>query len=103
MTCREAGSAGTQRLTAVLWQANQLYISPTFALYNVVDRVGAGDAFMAGLIYGLVTNPDDPQRIIDFAVACAIIKHTIKGDANLVSKKEVEQLLVAENGFDIIR
>lgn len=103
MTCRETESAGIQRLTAVLWQAGQLYISPTFSLYNIVDRVGAGDALMAGLIYGLVTYPDDPQRIIDFAVACAVIKHTIKGDANLVNRKEVEQFLVAQTGLDIIR
>jgi 2-dehydro-3-deoxygluconokinase len=103
MTCREIGSTGDQHLTAVLWQAGQLYTSPTYSLNDIVDRVGAGDAFMAGLVFGLVSFPDDPQRIIDFAVACAVIKHTIKGDANLVSNKEIEQFIGAHHGFDIIR
>lgn len=103
MTCREDGPAGDQRFTAVMWQAGNLYTSRSFLIGHVVDRVGAGDAFMAGLIYGLLSYPDLPQRIIDFAAACAVIKHTIKGDANLASREEIEQLLGAQNGLDIIR
>lgn len=103
MTCREAASAVEQRFTAVMWQEGQPYISPTFSLTNTVDRVGAGDAFMAGLIYGLVTSPDDPQRTVNFAAASAVIKHTIVGDANLASVEEIEQLLLPHEGFDIIR
>ena len=61
------------------------------------------NAFMAGLIYGLLTTAADPQRIIDFAAAAAVIKHTIVGDANLASIEEIEQLLSAGHGFDIIR
>lgn len=103
MTCREVVSAGEQRFTAVMWQAGQTYTSPTFSLTNIVDRVGAGDAFMAGLIYGLVTFPDDPHRVVNFATASAVIKHTIVGDANLVTIKEVDRLLETRQGFDIIR
>jgi len=103
MTCREVTSAAEQRFTAVLWQAGQTYTSPTFSLTNIVDRVGAGDAFMAGLIYGLVTFPEDPQQVVNFAAASAVIKHTIIGDANLVTIEEVERLLGPHQGFDIIR
>lgn len=103
MTCREAVSIVDQRFTAVMWQEGQHYISPTFTLTDIVDRIGAGDAFMAGLIYGLVTSPDDPQRIVNFAAASAVMKHTIVGDANLASVEEIEQLLLPNNGFHIIR
>lgn len=103
MTCRETVSPAEQRFTAVLWQAGQLYSSHAFSVTQVVDRVGAGDAFMAGLIYGLVTFPDDPQRVINFAAASAVLKHTIAGDANLVTIEEVNRLLGPRPGFDIIR
>lgn len=102
-TCRETVSAAEQRFTAVMWQEGQHYVSPTFTLTDVVDRVGAGDAFMAGLIYGLVTLPNDPQRTVNFAAASAVIKHTIVGDANLASVEEIDQLLTPYIGFDIIR
>jgi 2-dehydro-3-deoxygluconokinase len=103
MTCRETVSATEQQFTAVLWHAGQAYTSPTFSLTTVVDRVGVGDAFMAGLIYGLETSADDFQRVVSFAAASAIIKHTIVGDANLVTLEEVERLLKPQEGFDIIR
>lgn len=103
LTCRETGAAGEPRYTGILWQAGDLYTSPTFSLTQIVDRVGAGDAFMAGLIHGLVSQPGDPQRIIDFATACAVFKHSIKGDANLAGGEEIEALLVNRGGFDIIR
>ena len=57
-----------------------------------MDRVGGGDAFAGGLIYGFLTHPDDPQRIIEFAVAASCLKHTIPGDFNLVTVAEVEKL-----------
>jgi 2-dehydro-3-deoxygluconokinase len=103
MTCREVVSAVEQRFTAVLWQAGQAYTSPMFSLTEIVDRVGAGDAFMAGLIYGLVKHPDDPQRVVDFAAASAVIKHSIVGDANLVTVEQVQRLLSSHGGPDIIR
>ena len=103
MTCREVVSAAEQRYTAVLWQADQVYTSPAFSLTNVVDRVGSGDAFMAGLIYGLLSYPDHPQRVANFAAASAVIKHSIVGDANLVTVEQVEQLLGPQATLDIIR
>jgi 2-dehydro-3-deoxygluconokinase len=103
MTCREPVSAVEQRFTAVLWQQGQPYVSPPFTLAGSVDRVGAGDAFMAGLIYGLVTSPGDPQRTVSYAAAAAALKHTIVGDASLASLAEVERLLSPDKGFDILR
>ena len=103
LTCRETGAAGDQRFTGILWQAGQIYSSPTFPLTQIVDRVGSGDAFMAGLIYGLVSMSDDPQRIVDFATTCAVIKHSIKGDVNLAGRGEIEHLLKTQSGMDIIR
>ena len=103
MTCHETVSAAEQQFTAVMWQAGQTYTSPTFSLTNVVDRVGSGDAFMAGLIYGLETFSDDFQRVVSFAAASAVIKHTIVGDVNLVTLEEVERLLGPQAKFDIIR
>jgi 2-dehydro-3-deoxygluconokinase len=102
MTCRQNTQTGEQRYTAILWHSGQVYTSPTFGLANIVDRVGAGDAFTAGLIYGLLTFPADPQRVVSFAAAAAAIKHSIAGDANLASVAEIEQLL-GPQGFDIIR
>ena len=57
-----------------------------------MDRVGGGDSFMAGLIYGLLRYRED-QKALDFATAASCLKHTISGDANLVSVSEVEKLM----------
>lgn len=103
MTCRASVSAVEQQFTAVLWQEGQHYVSPTFSLTDSVDRVGAGDALMAGLIYGLITSPDDPQRTVSLAAAAAVMKHTIAGDANLATLEEIERLLLPQRGFDILR
>lgn len=103
MTCREPVSAVEQHFTAVLWQQGQSYVSPTFSLTHSVDRVGAGDALMAGLIYALITSPDDPQRTVSLAAAAAVMKHTIVGDTNLATLEEIERLLLPRRGFDILR
>ena len=61
-------------------------------LFRSVDRVGGGDAFMGGLIFGLLTYDND-QKALDFAVAASCLKHTIKGDFNMVTVDEVEKLM----------
>jgi 2-dehydro-3-deoxygluconokinase len=72
------------------------YIAPTYDITHIVDRVGGGDSFMAGLIYGLRTYGDDHQRALDFAVAASCLKHSIVGDFNLATVAEVEKLMGGE-------
>ena len=59
----------------------------------IVDRVGSGDAFMGGLVYGLVNDKNNKQRALDIAVAACCLKHTISGDYNLITLDEIEKLI----------
>jgi 2-dehydro-3-deoxygluconokinase len=76
-----------------LYDGSTLFKSPEYQITHIVDRVGGGDSFMGGLIYGLLTFPDNDQHALDFAVAASCLKHTIMGDANLVTVEEVEKLM----------
>ena len=93
ITLRGSFSASHNSWSAVLWQDEELYLGPNFDITHIVDRVGGGDSFMAGLIYGLTTYQEDMQKAINFAVAASALKHTIMGDFNLVSVAEVEKLM----------
>ena len=77
----------------LLWDGKQLYQAPTYQITHIVDRVGGGDSFMGGLVYGLNTYTDDDQKALNFAVAASCLKHTIKGDFNQVTVDEVEKLM----------
>ena len=68
-------------------------VSPRYDITHIVDRVGGGDSFMGGLIYGLLTYTGDDQKALNFAVAASCLKHTIYGDFNLVTVEEVEKLM----------
>jgi 2-dehydro-3-deoxygluconokinase len=92
-TLRGSISASHNSWSGVLYDGKSLYEAPTYQITHIVDRVGGGDSFMAGLIYGLLTWPGDNQKALDFAVAASCLKHTIYGDANLVTAKEVETLM----------
>jgi 2-dehydro-3-deoxygluconokinase len=94
MTFREGISASVNRYTAMLCHRDGACRSRQYEI-QIVDRVGAGDAFAAGLIFGLLSM-FEPQRVIDFATAAACLKHSIPGDFNLVSREEVEQLLAGD-------
>jgi len=91
-TLRSSISASHNSWTGVLYDGKQLYEAPSYEITHIVDRVGGGDSFMAGLIYGLLTFEND-QQALNFAVAASCLKHTIKGDANLVSVDEVRKLM----------
>lgn len=93
ITLRGSLSASHNTWSAVLWQQGELYFGPQYDITHIVDRVGGGDSFVAGLIYGLLSFGADPQRCLDFAVAASALKHTISGDFNLVSVPEVEKLM----------
>lgn len=93
ITRRGALSASHNTWSGLLWDRETLYQAPTYDITPIVDRVGAGDAFAAGLIYGLLTYGGNRQRAVDFAVAASCLKHTIPGDANQVTVEEVEKLM----------
>ncbi|MEQ9305990.1 MAG: PfkB family carbohydrate kinase, partial [Marinoscillum sp.] len=76
-----------------LYNGEKMYESRQYQITDIVDRVGGGDSFMGGLIYGLLKYPEDDQNALDFAVAASCLKHTIKGDANLATVSEVEKLM----------
>ena len=92
ITLRGSLSASHNTWSGILWHAGEVYIAPTYDITHIVDRVGGGDSFMGGLIYGLLTY-EDKQSAIDFAVAASALKHSIIGDFNLVRVDEVEKLM----------
>ncbi len=92
-TLRGSISASHNTWSGVLYDGNKLYEAPTYQITHIVDRVGGGDSFMGGLIYGLLHYPEDDQNALNFAVAASCLKHTIYGDANLVTADEVEKLM----------
>lgn len=92
-TLRGSISASHNTWAGVLYDGNTMFKSPEYQITDIVDRVGGGDSFMGGLIYGLLKYREDDQKALDFAVAASCLKHTIKGDANLVTVAEVEKLM----------
>jgi 2-dehydro-3-deoxygluconokinase len=91
ITLRGSISASHNTWSGVLWQQGHLYQSPVYDIPDIVDRVGAGDSFAAGLIYAL-NQTYEPQRALEFATAASALKHSIPGDFNLVTIAEVEAL-----------
>ncbi len=93
ITLRGSISASHNTWSAVLWDAGRVYVAPTFDITHIVDRVGGGDSFMGGLIYGLLTYGDDRQSALNFATAASCLKHTVFGDFNMVTIAEVTKLM----------
>ncbi|MFV0553108.1 MAG: PfkB family carbohydrate kinase [Mangrovibacterium sp.] len=92
-TLRGSVNANHNSWAGVLFDGRTLYESPQYQITHIVDRVGGGDSFMGGLIYGLLTYPNDDQKALNFAVAASCLKHTIYGDYNRVTVSEVEKLM----------
>ena len=72
-------------LAAVLYSDGTLKHTGIYDIEHETDRVGAGDAFVGGMIYGLITYPDDDRKALDFALAASALKNTVYGDFNLVT------------------
>jgi 2-dehydro-3-deoxygluconokinase len=96
ITLRGSLSASHNTWSGVLWHDGEMFFGPTYDITHVVDRVGGGDSFVAGLIYGLNVYQSDHQRALHFAIAASALKHTIFGDFNLVSVAEVEKIVVGD-------
>jgi 2-dehydro-3-deoxygluconokinase len=92
ITLRESLSANHNDWSAMLYTGGKAVFSKKYEIKNIVDRVGGGDSFGGGLIYGLLSGFDQ-QKSLEFAVAASALKHTIEGDFNLVSVPEVTTLM----------
>ncbi len=95
ITLRESHSANHNRWSAVLNNREEFLISKKYEIHNIVDRVGGGDTFTAGLIYGLNNLPNDKESL-EFAVAASCLMHSIPGDLPLLSVEEVKSLAGGE-------
>jgi 2-dehydro-3-deoxygluconokinase len=95
VTLRESRSASSNRWSACLRTGKEFLVSRAYDIDHIVDRVGAGDAFAAGLIYGLCAM-DSEQEALDYAVAASCLKHSIEGDFNLATPGEIRALLAGE-------
>ena len=93
ITLRGSINANHNTWGGVLWDGRTLYESPRYDITHIVDRVGGGDSFMGGLIYGLLTFAGDDRKALNFAVAASCLKHTVFGDYNQVTVAEVENLM----------
>ena len=102
ITLRGSLSASRNTWSGVLWDKGQFFSGPKFDIDFIVDRVGGGDSFGSGLIYGLLTY-QDPQKALNFAIAASCLKHSIWGDFNLVTVDEVEKLLAGDGSGRISR
>ncbi len=103
ITLRGSISADHNTWSGILFNGEKFFRAPVYQITHIVDRVGGGDSFMGGLIYGLLNYRDDDQKALNFAVAASCLKHTIHGDFNLVSVSEVEQLMKGDASGRVIR
>lgn len=101
-TSRETISSSHNKLTGVLYDRQNVYHSKTYDLTHIVDRVGSGDAFMAGLIFGILSGKGYADAL-EFGVAAAAWKHSVEGDINLASAAEIENLIKGENVGKLMR
>jgi 2-dehydro-3-deoxygluconokinase len=102
ITLRESKSANANDWSACLNTRDNFYLSKKYSITDIVDRVGGGDSFGAGLIHGLLSY-DKPEQALEFAVAASCLKHSIIGDFNRVSVTEVEKLMGGDGSGRVSR
>ena len=102
ITLRESHSADWNGWAACLRDRERFFVSRKYEIRDIVDRVGGGDSFAAGLIYGLSAY-DDHQQALEFAVAASCLKHSISGDFNRVTVDEVEKLAAGDGSGRVQR
>lgn len=103
ITLRGSVNANHNSWGGILYDGKQPFVSKRYEITHIVDRVGGGDSFMGGLIYGLLTWPGDDQRALEFAVAASCLKHTVYGDYNQVTVEEVEKLMEGDASGRVAR
>lgn len=99
---RETLSASHNRIQGKLWNGEAFVKTDFLDVTHIIDRVGTGDAYAAGLIYGLLHYETD-MEVLKYATAACALKHTIEGDANMVSKDNVLKLMEGDTSGSIIR
>jgi 2-dehydro-3-deoxygluconokinase len=103
ITLRRSRSADRNGWSACLHDRNAFLTSTEYEIDDIVDRVGTGDAFAAGLIYGLMSGLEE-REALEFATAASCLKHSIPGDVNLSTVAEVRQLMAGGgSGFSVRR
>lgn len=98
---RESVNANWHKIKARMWDGNKYLETNELEITHVIDRIGTGDAYAAGLIHGLLHYND--HQALEFANAACAIKHTIEGDANLASEKEILGIVEGNLNGRIIR
>ena len=94
ITLRTSINANRNKWAALFYDGTDFFFSHEYDMF-VVDRLGGGDSFTAGLIYALLTGKDS-QSALDFAVASSCLKHSVEGDFNMVTVQEVEHLAAGD-------
>ena len=102
ITLRESKSADHNVWAACLHNRTEFLLSRRYDIPHIVDRVGSGDAFAAGMIYGLLTYDDD-SRALEFATAAGCLKHSVPGDFNMIGLSEVERLVKGDGSGRVQR
>lgn len=102
VTLRGAINANHNTWSGVLYNGDELLISKRYDITDIVDRVGGGDSFMAGLTFGLLHYKND-RKALEFATAASCLKHTLKGDYNRVTIEEVEDLISGDSSGRVNR
>ncbi len=102
ITLRESRSADVNGWAACINDRKEFYVSRKYEITDMVDRVGGGDSFGGGLIYGMLTY-EDTKKALEFAVAASCLKHTINGDFNRVKVSEVEKLMSGDGSGRVQR
>ena len=103
ITMRESHSADHNSWSAIINNRKDFFVSTKYEIKNIIDRVGGGDSFAAGLIYGLTTYEGDDEKALNFAVATSCLKHSIPGDVALVTEAEVLNLLKGDGSGRVQR
>jgi len=103
ITLRESKSANHNDWRACLYNGSDFFLSRKYAITDIVDRVGGGDSFGGGLIYGMLNFKEDSQKVIEFAVGASCLKHSIEGDYNMVSVDEVLKLIEGDGSGRVQR
>ncbi|MDF1549423.1 MAG: sugar kinase [Bacteroidales bacterium] len=102
-TLRGSHSANHNTWSGVLYDGKTLFKAPEYQITHIVDRVGGGDSFMGGFIYGLLNYKDNDQSALNFAVAASCLKHAVFGDFNRVTVAEVEKLMGGDSSGRVSR